>query len=433
MLRAACCCAVVLGCAGQGVTQVTETRIAGLTWLHLPDGGAAKVGMVLAWPVGGVHDPHRQTGLAQAVRAFLELAQLHLPPRARFVAECHDGFTLLWSAVAQEDLSERLDFLGRVLGGRLQVTGDLYSLALARARLLADDNTHLYPGPALHNKARRVLFPQDPRGRQLAGIPGEIAGVTRAELRARYLDHYGSRRAILATVGGMTRQQLESQLNLTAASGVDRPPVPVQPGTHPQTHPEAVRSEIHPRVDAPYVSLAMPMPADRSAAFLVAVGAMRHQAYLYFGKPRGKEWLAGFEFVRHQWLTGDPMVMINRRGRSAGSAADVRQEILGFLASIRGRSCGLAEKHVAMARQEILNTLERPRKGDRREVAFRARIMCLRRLLGFDDAFLAQVAKVEAEEARSALLEHLREDRGCWLEFLPDPKLAVRGFSARQP
>jgi len=432
-------------CAGRGVAQdaaqnVDGVRIAGLNWFHVHAPDAGKVGVVLAWPVGADHDPDGRTGLAQAMRALLELCQHNRwheggrpeegGPEGDFAAEACGRFTLLWATVPVEDLPVRLGFLGGLLGGKVQITGDLHALALGRARLRADDNTRLYPGPSLHNKARRCLYQGDPRGRQVDGVPAEIARITKAELTARYKDHYGSRGAILATVGGVTAGDLEKRLrqHLAEASGVTRVPVPVRP----TVAEPVVRSEIHPRVDGPYVTVAIPAPepGNLSAAFVVAVAAMRHQAQAYFGNYRGGEWRARFPFVRYELLVGDPLVMINRRGRNGGAAEDVRKEIRGFIRSIRRH--GLREQYLQMAKQEINNTLQRPWQGGPREVVLRARVLCLRKLLGLDDAFVTQVGSIQTEEARTVLLSFLRDDKECWLAFLPDPTVTVHGFRTKR-
>ncbi len=388
--------------------------------------------MVLGWPVGGLHDPEGRTGLAQAMAAFLQLCQRDLEAQARFAVQASDRFTLLWATVPAEDLQARLDFLARLLAGRIPLTDDLFALALARARLRADDKTHRYPGPALHNKARQCLYSGDARGRQVDGVPAEIAGITREELRTRYQERYGSRGAVLATVGGFAAAELEARLrrHLAAPTGADppalRPAVPAPAGEG------VVRSEIHPRVDGPYVTVAFPAPepSKPSAAYLVAAGALRHQAQAWFGQQRGRESFAGFPFVRYEWREADPLLMINRRGPDGGRAEDVRREISGFLASVR--SHGLDEQYLRMAKSEIINTLERPSQGGPREVVLRARVLCLRKLLGLDDAFLAQVREVPFDEARTELLRYLGEDRGCWLAFLPDPAMTLRGFRTRR-
>ena len=438
MLRSvfrATCCGALLVCAGRGVAQdaaqnIDGLRIAGLNWFHVHAANASKVGLVLAWPVGAEHDLDGRTGLAQAMRAFLELCQRDLEPEERLAAEACGRFTLLWATVPVQDLPVRLGFLGRLLGGEIQITDDLHALALARARLRADDNTRLYPGPSLHNKARRCLFQGDPRGRPVDGVPVEIARITKAELAARYKDHYGTRGAFLATVGGVAAADLEKRLrqHLAAASGSNSVPVPVRPAAAKPV----VRSEIHPRVDGPYVTVAIPAPEPGhfSAAFLVAVSAMRHQAQAYFGRYRGGEWRARFAFVRYDFLAGDPLVMINRRGRDAGAAEDVRKEIRGFLRSIRRH--GLREQYLQMAYQELTNTLQRPWQGGPKEVVFRARVLCLRKLLGLDDAFVAQLGKTSQEEARTELLSLLREERECWLAFLPGPTVTVKGFRTKR-
>ncbi|MHC4854414.1 MAG: hypothetical protein ACYTF5_20630 [Planctomycetota bacterium] len=61
-------CGVLLLCTEaltQGATGAAD--IAGLTWHHVHAAGAGRVGVVLAWPVGAVHDPAGRTGFAQAV------------------------------------------------------------------------------------------------------------------------------------------------------------------------------------------------------------------------------------------------------------------------------------------------------------------------------------------------------------------------------
>ncbi|MHC4921905.1 MAG: peptidase M16 family protein, partial [Planctomycetota bacterium] len=420
-------CGVLLLCTEaltQGATGAAD--IAGLTWHHVHAAGAGRVGVVLAWPVGAVHDPAGRTGFAQAMRALLELCQRDRPSGKRFVVEARGRFTLMWAAVPVQELSEHLGFLARLLAGKIEITADLHVLALARARLLADDNTRLYPGPALYNKARCSLYPGRATGRSLDGVPAEIAAISRAELTARYADHYGTRGAVLATVGGLTREHLESRLrqHLAAPSGADRLPGPVAPAAAEPV----VSEEIHRLVDGPYVTMAFPAPApDKpSAAFLVAVLALRYQAQPHFGAYRGAEWRARFTpFVRYDYLAGDPLVMINRRGRDGAAATGARQEIERFLVAVKRH--GLRQRLLQLAKLEIDNTLRRPWQGGQREVALRARILCVRGLLGFDDGFVAQVQDVTDEDARAALLQHLRDDMVCWLAFLPEPSVKLPG------
>jgi hypothetical protein len=404
--------------------------IAGLTWHHVHAAGAGRVGVVLAWPVGAVHDPAGRTGFAQAIRALLELCQRDRPSGKRFVVEARGRFSLLWAAVPVQELSEHLGFLARLLAGKIEITADLHALALARARLLADDNTRLYPGPALHNKARRFLYKGRATGRPLDGVPAEIAAITRAELAARYADHYGTRGAVLATVGGLTREHLESRLrqHLAAPSGVDGLPGPVGP----EAAEPVVSEEIHPLVDGPYVTMAFPAPepGKPSAAFLVGVLALRYQAQTHFGAYRGGEWRARTPFVRYDYLAGDPLVMVNRRGRDGAVATGARQEIERLLVAVKRH--GLRQRLLQLAKLEIDNTLRRPWQGGQREVALRARILCVRGLLGFDDGFVAQVQDVTDADARTALLQHLRDDTECWLAFLPKPSQRLPGFRTQR-
>ncbi len=430
LLRAACLWVLLLPtpALAQGVD------VAGLSWHHLRAAGAGRVGVVLAWPVGAIHDPSDRTGFAQATRALLELCQRDIPERERFVAETHDRLTLLWAAVPVQKLSERLGFLARLLSGRLEISDDLHALALARARLLADDDTRLYPGSALYNKAHRVLYGGKALGRQPAGIPAEIARITRADLMARYQNHHGTRGAVLVTVGDVDPERLLKLLrkHLPAPTGVNQLPAPVRPAVAKPV----VREEIHPRVDGPYVTVAFraPSPATPDAAFVVGVVAMRNLAQARFGAQRSRgEWRARFPFVRYDYLTGDPLVLVNRRGRNAVAPQGALQEIEGLLAAVRKHGPG--QRDLEIAKREILNTLRRPWQGGQREVAFRARVLCVRILLGMDDDFVAQVQNVTAAMAQAALLDQLgadkKSDKTCRLVFLPEPTVKLGGFRTR--
>ncbi len=434
---------LLLTTAGAGAAQQSSSRkattrkagtIAGMRWHHVEARGSGRVGIVLAWPVGGVHDPTGKTGLAQVMQALLHYCQDPLPDRQRFVPEAHDRFSLLWATVRTAELPQRLRLLGRVLSGRVAVSEDLHALALARARLLADDMTRLYPGSVLLDKARRSLWAGAARGRTLAGVPAEIATITREALTAHYRDHYGSRGAILVTVGDAARSDIEKSLGslLRRPTGSGRALAPVPPPDRTAARTEVTKEEIHPRVLGPYVTVALrALPADDPdyPAFLVAMAALRYQAAQRFGSHRGTEWRARFPFVRYQYLHGDPLIMVNRRGRNGASPAAARAEISDLLARVRKR--GINRRWLEMARRELSSTLDGTSAPGRGQLVTTARVLAVRELLGFPADLAARVQAVTHEVVQAVCRRCLAEDQLCWLALLARPMAAPKGFRRR--
>ena len=210
----------------RAVDSAFESRQNGLRYrlVHVP--GSRHECLALVLEVGREHDPRGATGMAEVVGAALMLVQEGESEQQRFKVVVKDGFTLLWTIARIDEVEGRLEFLVELLDGSLEIHEDLLHRARAIAALRADDDSVIFPGPILRQRAQRALLAGTPGGRQSSGIPAEITAIPIPQIRQRIRDSYRSGHAILGLLGGMKDDELTASLDTLASIPAGDQPAP---------------------------------------------------------------------------------------------------------------------------------------------------------------------------------------------------------------
>lgn len=399
----------------------------------VPNGG--HVCVVSGVRCGLDHDPPGRTGLARVVASWLRLRfdsdertrELGISVRAIGPATCFAA------TVETEKVGAVLEAIAATLGGRVRVEPDLHARAVAQVKLRADDETKVLPGPMLFWRARRAMLVGDPRGRFGPGIPAELDAIEPAEVEEHLRRHFAPQHAFVVAVGGLDDARLGKLVDAAFAKREGADVVAPEPRIHDRAPAEDAET-VHGRVDAPFVTAAIPalrVGDPGYAQFAIAMGVLRVRALRKFGSPRGGEIKARFDPVAFNYLDEPGVVLVNRRGQDGDSADRVRSEIKGLLADLRIHGAQMRE--VGQAAAEIARSLALPpfeRKFNEfavkqpRALYPRAWVMAMYEVFGWPADLATVFTKTSARSIPPALSAALAKDRVRWFALLPDPNRA---------
>jgi len=345
-------------------------------------------------------------------------------PKAQASLHVDDACTCL--SVAARDPAQLAAFVAAC--DDLSGSDDELALAAAAAALQADDERHLLPGGAHAAAARAALWPSAP---QRAGAEA-LAALTPASLRAlatvaRYTAATGNGAIDAALAHALaTRQRLDLPMAINLA------------GPAPGAGDELV-SELHPRVDQPFVALAFAVPADLDRAALAVALAIARERAAALWPLRGSELRARTPYVAWSWLHDERVVTVHRRGfapiavRPGERCADAAAECEATVAEVRAL---LAELQRPFAAGEMVAGRDRAAAelglrlaldvADPASAALALRQQMVRYRHGIDAAALAAVDAAAATAALQRVLAAPRQ----WHALLPSPSPA-KGWRPR--
>lgn len=333
----------------QGDPPGFDTAAAGVPCAVVRIAGAARTAVAVAVPLGYQHDPEGAAGLDAVAAAYLAMrAQRQLPPGNLVRVEVLDDCTLFSFAGQVADTAALRRAVGVLLGGA-DGDADADALALARARqaLAADDAEHVYPGLVLQSRALRALQRGTAAGHWLRGEPRQVQA----------LDDLQVRRRAARFVGGAVWVAVVGDLDAAAwqAAGSWPPPpepaAPVEPvvRTLPADGPWA---QPLPGIGGPFVACAVPAPppGPDTLAFALAIAVLQQRSALAFAQRRGHELQAQAPPCSYDWLRGDRVVVLTRRGADAAAVAAPRAELEQLLQQQATQPIAAAELQLAAQR-----------------------------------------------------------------------------------
>ena len=207
-----------------------------------------------------------------------------------------------------------------------------------------------------------------------------------------------------------------------------------------------MQSELHSRVDGPFVAVGFVAPEPRrAAAFAVAVEVARSRGQRRFAV-RGSEALARAPLVHWSWPRAEPLLVFCRRGENpeallpgqqpevdaAAEAAATEADLQQFLADLR-ESPPTAEE-VNRAATALRQQLQLPAAGESPAWATEPATLPGRWMAwvlashhGID---VSALAAVDAKAVGAAVDVWLSPARGSWHALLPEPR-SDHGFRRR--
>ncbi len=264
----------------------------GLTVMLRPMQSTEKVALVVLYPVGGLHDPKGQSGLAHLIEHCYITAAAGVTPQRdiqAYMARYPDG----WNAQTGDDYTvaaavfkrEALDRELQDAAARMKHLRILDSdLAREKPRILAE-LANMYasmPHLAAANLAREKVCPA-PYGGRRAGVADHINAITIATVQQRLKRYYKPKNATLVLAGALEAAAARTAIEKHFASipSGDAAPKPTQRPKPklPATETVRVRS-IQPGAGT-VVGLAYAAPAvdsDLYAPFLVLVARLWNRA-----------------------------------------------------------------------------------------------------------------------------------------------------------
>jgi len=388
--------------------------------------GARGVCAVLALRVGSHHDPAGATGLASAVAHALRRSQAALPPASRFTVRVLGDTTLLSATRPAGQLGELLSLYREVLSGGVALSDDEVTRAVGAAALEADDQLNILPGTGLRWMARRSMLGDGPAGRCGVGVPAELKRLEPATVMRRYQALYRPRHAVLSVLGGLPEPEMVSAVSSGFA---ELPPgdVDVPSVVAVEASAGAPTSVVSPRVDAPYVSLALRAPDAGDPSYLVFAVAMEVVAARVaraMGDERGRETFGRFPRTMFDYPNGAPLAFVNRRGRDGDGVDRPRAEIEALVASLEK---GVSATEVGRARDQVSRRLQLPpypRSSRSTIVSARAlhvpaSALAMAEVLGWPADLQARVAGVSVDQVDAALRAALDPAAWGWFDIVP--------------
>ncbi len=406
----------------------------GLTHCAVPQAGSGQFGVALVLGGGGSTDPITLPGRARATVSALREQwktesrraawRFELGPDAVVITGLHPRSTTAHVMARLEHL-----FAGQFDHEAVNPTGlteDESAMAIGRARLAADDELNVYPGPMLEVRAHAALAPDQPSGSAWRGDPVRMAALGGQDLSSGLRAMATPHDAWLVVLGDFDTaavfaclERLASGRNLAvdASSRVAHSPAQT---THDTWEPVA----SHDRVDGPFVTAAVRLSNPDGWSDVLAMTALRGAISRRFETYRGQEVNARFPFLAFDPLRGDAVACINRRGVNGSSLDNVRREIQELLDDVAEH--GIPDAALTSARKAWVARLQPPPFSDaiceslqRAPAGFEARAGSLARagyrgLLaspGIDDVTDAEVTQA----CRAAL----RAARIGWFALLP--------------
>ena len=398
----------------------------GVWWLDVP---SEAVVVAVLWDGGFDTDPIAavlaECRLARARAAVPELRQNGL----RVVGDAVVAFVVARPAQAVP----LAGFVQSLLADDGPLADDLIALATARVALAADDAAFLYPGQVLAARAR-AHFAADVGAPSPLGTPSALAALTPDEVRVQLRRPVG-RRVLGLGAADDTLRRLLADLRVAA-------PAPVAPRPPTATVGRELRTELHERIDAPFVAAAFVVADQDPGPLAVGLQVVRARAQRRFGS-RYSGVPARAPFVAWSWLDGDPLVVFHRRGvdplpklpqeraqRDAAFAGEVAHGQLSALLD-EARTVPPTAVELAEAKQRLLAelALAPTSSASLPAILLPGRAQAL--LLGERRGLRAgAVTSVDATEVQQAMQRLLAPERAFWHGLLPEPR-SDRTWSAR--
>lgn len=394
--------------------------------------GASHAAIVAAVRVGPWHDPPGRTGLTLLLNAQVALTQDVRPEQERWTVKTTGPATILAHTCPAPAVEERLRELARFLAGELPFDDDLLARAKARVLMDADTFAHIVPGPLLIESARRTVCAGTPAGKQMFGVPEEIRALGRDELESWYAARVRPEHTTLVVLGGIDPARIGTLCREAFDVRGERTP-PAATTVHDSAPP--VQSEQpHGRIAAPFVSVAIPAPAQDSPRwlpFVIAMNVVTLRAQKAFGGYRGREAEAMFPFTWFDYRHGDAFALLNRRGASPEEGAvvrdvdAVRRELLALIKRLRTLAPDYDE--VRQAAYEATTSLALPPYAGQLETMARhpgllmprAELLAMADVLRWRGTLQADIGKVPVTEVVRVLQESFADDNLTWLALVP--------------
>ena len=415
------------GCLGIALAPAQAPEV---SCRELPAADAVGVGICFAHGIAGPAELGPPGAAAVLANCRLLAARLRVPALQAGYVHVDDEVQAVVAVLPPGDLDAVRALQSAVFAADRILDDDAIAREIAGVALVADDAAFLFPGDVLWARARTALA-------GLGSARGDAA--TLLELtpaRVRELLRVPVSYSV-AAVGAMSaghRQQLQQ------IAWPPSPPVLPASASVPAPRQGQPASELHPRVDAPFVGAAFVVPAAVSRpALAIGLEVLRSRG-LRVGDgllPRGSEALARAPLVAWSWLHGDGLVRCHRRGLDplrltpneprppdavtaeveAQAAAD---ELRQWLSHAVGEPPSADE--VAQARRTLVGELGLELAPDRVLDAALLPAWTVVHLLGTRRGIdAAALAAVDAEAAHRALLQVLTEADSRWHTLLPKP------------
>ncbi len=416
------------------VAAVAAAQTIPFTYHPVPGGNAFAIGVL--WQAG-YHQPE-PAGQAAGVLAACRLARGRLAAPACLAsgAQAAADHAVVWGVFPLAGGAAAIAFLQALLDDSLPLADDAIVVEVARQALAADDAMHLFPGAVATTRARAHFGGAAPWGKPQLGEPQFLAALTPGEVRAMLRQPVPRRGLGLGALPAVLAQQWP-------ARGAPRGRVAAAPSP---AVGRALASEVHSRVDAPFVAAAFLVPGELDPAVVaVAVEVARERANRSYRR-RGAVLVARAPYVAWSWPAGDPLVVFHRRGADpvqllpgqvaeADAAAELRAtvaEVHSLLAALRETPPSAAECAAAQRRVLADLGLLEPLRGLDAEGATavlpgRLLALLVAEFAGIEAVAVQAVAPPAVAAAWSRLLQ---PEAACWQALLPAPR-ADRGFVAR--
>lgn len=385
--------------------------------------------VVLAVAFDGGHDTDVQAAVLAECR--LRAARSQAPKATvcghRVVADTAVLFVVV--APGEWPLGER--FLRALLATESPLDDDALQLAIAHCALQADDAAFLYPGDVLAGRARARLGAGRGFAGPLRGEPTAVAAIAPAQVRERLR---AARPASVLVLGAVPPELRQALADVRAAPPPPRRAAAGEPAPASAAGGNAAElaSEVHERIDAPFVAAAFLAPPTVDAAFVLGVQVARARAQKRFGALRSGV-LAHAPFVAWSWLAADPVVVFHRRGPdpiprlpqeppgrpSAVVAAATRQELVGLLEDLVTVPPTADELAAARAAVQVERGCEPMPAGQTTPAAMLPGRAMARLLAARRPAAVANLDTVDAAAVHAAMAASCHPGRACWQALLP--------------
>ena len=421
-----------LASAAAGQVAASATAPAALrSAVQFVDEPSESVVLAVAFDGGHDTDPEAAVLAECRLRAARSLVPTATACGHRVVADTAVLFVVV--AAGEWQLGER--FLRALLSPGSPLDDDSLRLAIAHCALQADDAAFLYPGDVLASRARAQLGAGRGFAAPLRGEPTVVAAIDPARVRARLAEAPSCSVLVLGSVPPQLREAL-----------ADVNPAALPPVASERTSGDSVRaggattgvasaSEVHERIDAPFVAAAFLAPPDVDVAFVLGLQVARARAQKRFGALRSGV-LAHAPFVAWSWLAGEPVVLFHRRGPdpiqrlpqeppgrpATAVAAATRQELVALLEDLCRVPPTPAELTAARAAVQVERGCEPMPAGRATPAAMLPGRAMARLLSARRPTAVANLDTVDAAAVHAALVATLRPDRASWHTLLPTPR-----------
>lgn len=188
----------------------------GLRFLHVPMPTARSVSVGLFVGVGSRYEAGEEAGVSHLLEHMMFKGTARRPQRGAISAAI-DGIggvqnagtdketTTFWVKVASEHAPLAVDLLADMVRHSLLRARDIRtekSVILEELGMAADD-----PQDRVYVLGDELLWPGQPLGREIAGTPESVAGLTARHGRAHLARYYGSNNAVVSIAGGIAREE----------------------------------------------------------------------------------------------------------------------------------------------------------------------------------------------------------------------------------